>query len=129
MVTGISPLMLNARLTGSKTSSFGVSGTEELELEELELLLEEELLELELLGATLELGFDELAELEGAMLLGGRELLELLLEELELLLELEELLDELLEEELLELPALPLFTHFAVNATFALGAWNFIPTS
>ena len=122
MVTGISPLMLNARLTGSKTSSFGVSGTEELELEELELLLEEELLELELLGATLELGFEELAELEGAMLLGGRELLELLLE-------LEELLEELLEEELLELPALPLFTHFAVNATFALGAWNFIPTS
>ena len=99
MVTGISPLMLKARFTGSKTSSTGVSTTEEL-LEEDSGSELSELLELLLTG------LEEEAELEGAGLeeeteLEGAELTELEGAELEELLELLELLS---EEELLEEP-------------------------
>ena len=94
LVTGISPLMLKARLMGSKTSSIaGVSITEELLSEETgsELSGISELMELLELLLT---GLEEEAELEGAgALLEEEVLLEVELEEEELV-ELLELLEE-----------------------------------
>ena len=122
LVTGMSPLMLKARLMGSKTSSTtGASTTEELleedsgtELSELlELLLTglEEETELE------EAGLEEEAELEETGLEEETEL------ETEELAELEELLELLEEEEPLGLISLmPLLFQTAVKATSMLGA-------
>ena len=124
MVTGISPLMLKARLTGSKTSSTtGVSTTEEL-------LSEDSGSELSELLELLLTGLEEETELEDAGLEEGTELeLELLEEELEELLEEEEELEEL---ELLEEPVIsliPSLLHTAVKATSLLGALMPWPSS
>ena len=111
LVTGISPSMLKASLIGSKVSS-GTSTTEELLSEEVSLSETDSLEEEEGgTGATLELGLELATLLE----LGLEELAELE----------EELLEELLSEELLEEPVIsvtPSFFHTAVKETSLLGA-------
>ena len=118
--TGISPLMLKARLMGSKTSSTtGVSATEELLEEDSGSELSEMLEELLLAGLeeATELEAEELTELE------TEELTEL--EELE---ELEELSSEP-EEPGPTMSVMPLLFQTAVKVTSLLGAAIPVPGS
>lgn len=119
--------MLKARVMGSKTSSTGVSTTEELLEEDSGTELSEELLE-ELTG--LEEEALELAGLEEEVLeLEELELLELELLEEELL-ELEELeLSEELEELEPVISVMPALLHTAVKLTFLFGALIPVPAS
>ena len=119
----MSPLMLKARLMGSKTSSTGASTTEELleedsgsELSELEELLLTGLEEEELLELT---GLEEEAELEGAELTGALELAELEGAELE----------EEEEEPETTMSLTPSSPQTAVKETSALGAETLVPGS
>ena len=130
MVTGMSPLMLKARLMGSKTSSTtGVSTTEEL-LEEDSGSELSEMLE-ELLLAGLEETELEDAGLEEATELEAEELTELETEELTELEELEELeeLSSEPEEPGPTMSVMPLLFQTAVKVTSLLGAAIPVPGS
>jgi hypothetical protein len=130
LVTGMSPLMLKARLMGSKTSSTGVSTTEELLSEEDS---DSELTELsEMLEELLLAGLEE-TEAEGAEGAAGAELETLeggVLEVLEAL-ELAELagaeLEELLEEPPGTMSLTPALFQTAVKETFWFGAETWVP--